>query len=190
MNREKSCVGYLVFLAVIPAPVSALEICDDLWFTRNLTFHRAGYCFNSVLGLAVFGNAGCTSKSPTLSAEASALVAHVKALEAEWSCHVDTRRKVLGVVSLEFRKSLTDLPVATGYESGCIGWRGDPFALHLGRTPDSPVTATGRAGDELLYEFEDVGGWSYIQLTRGGISAGAGWARVPLEDAVCDNYAG
>ena len=32
----------LLVLLLIPAPVRALEICDDLWFTRNLLFSRAG----------------------------------------------------------------------------------------------------------------------------------------------------
>jgi len=37
---------------LLAAPVQALDYCDELWFTRNLAFDRAGYCFGSPLGKA------------------------------------------------------------------------------------------------------------------------------------------
>ena len=180
----------LFLLMLVPSPVAALEICDDLWFTRNLIFHRVDYCFGSALGRSVFDNTVCTTKSPVLSRADSALVAKIRSLEVEWECRLDTSRRRLNVPDLDFRKSLYDLPVATGYESGCIGWRGEPFKLRSARHPVAPETATGWPGDNLLYQFESVGDWEYVGLYRNGGPAGAGWVRMPLEHVTCDNYAG
>ena len=38
--------------ALLASPAAASDVCDDLWFTRNLIMDRAGYCFGSVLGRA------------------------------------------------------------------------------------------------------------------------------------------
>jgi len=52
-----------LLLAALAAPAAALEICDELWFTRNLIYDRAGYCFSSPLGRAVFDNSDCTGSA-------------------------------------------------------------------------------------------------------------------------------
>jgi len=180
----------LFLMLLVPSPLAALEICDDLWFTRNLIFHRAGYCFGSTLGQTVFGNAGCTTKSPVLGQADQSKVARIKSLEAEWECRVNTSGRRLNIPDLGFRKLLFDLPVATGYESSCIGWRGGPFKLRSGRHAGAPQTATALPGDNLLYQFESIGSWEYVELFRDGRTAGAGWARMPLEQVTCENYAG
>ena len=43
---------------VVAGPAAADERCHDLWFARNAIMDRAGYCFGSVLGQAVFDNEG------------------------------------------------------------------------------------------------------------------------------------
>ena len=48
---------FLLSLCVTPA--FALDHCEEWWFTRNLVFDRAGYCFSSPLGQAVFDNSDC-----------------------------------------------------------------------------------------------------------------------------------
>ena len=58
---------WILLLGLVwPVQAWALEICDDLWLTRNLIFDRAGYCFGSVLGKSVFDNEGCTPGVPEL----------------------------------------------------------------------------------------------------------------------------
>jgi len=183
----------LICAALLPAPAAALEICDDLWFTRNLMFHRAGHCFGSVLGKAVFGNEGCKPGGAELDDAAAALVVQVRAREAEWDCvaqPVDTGQDFLAVPVIAQRKALVDVPLASGYESGCIGWKGAPLALRNARDDGAEVTATVRADDTLLFQFDDVGDWSFVEIQQDGIPAGLGWAKVMLDDKVCEMLAG
>ena len=147
----------LLVLLLIPAPVRALEICDDLWFTRNLLFSRAGYCFGSVLGQTVFG---------------------------------DTGQGFLAVPQMALRLSIVDIPIATGSESACIGWRGGRLPLRTERLTDALLTGAARDGDTLLFQFMDVDGWSFVEVYQNDIPAGAGWAKVTIDDKVCTALAG
>ena len=72
-----------------PAPKPAAKpqaTCDSLWFQRNLIFHRNGYCFGGKRGQEVFGNDGCHTKSPTLSADETTQMNQIKAAEKELGC--------------------------------------------------------------------------------------------------------
>ncbi|SLN18748.1 hypothetical protein TRL7639_00393 [Falsiruegeria litorea R37] len=60
--------------------------CDSLWFQRNLIFHRNGYCFGGKRGQEVFGNEGCHTKSPQLSAGETAQMNQIKSAEKELGC--------------------------------------------------------------------------------------------------------
>lgn len=95
----------LVICLLIPAQGWALEICDDLWFTRNLVYDRAGQCFGSTLGKAVFDNEGCTEGGATLTPVAQKLVARVREIEATQDCDVDTSQDFLAVPVVEQRKA-------------------------------------------------------------------------------------
>ncbi len=180
----------LSVLALASGPASALEICDDLWFTRNLLFHRAGYCFGSALGRAVFGNEGCVPGPVELYPADVPLFRMVKAREAEWACKVDTSRTVLAVPDLETRKAQIDPPLATGYESGCIGWKGERLPLYTARHLDSPVVGAAHEGDTLLFQFEDVDGWTFVEVSQSGVPVGMGWARFQMTETSCDAFAG
>ena len=72
----------VVALSLLASPALASNACHDLWFTRNAVIDRAGYCFGSPLGRAVFNNAGCTGKSVSLPPQAQRMVAQVKEMEA------------------------------------------------------------------------------------------------------------
>ncbi|MDJ0826635.1 MAG: DUF4453 domain-containing protein [Rhodobacter sp.] len=171
-------------------PAAALEICDDLWFTRNLLFHQAGQCFGSALGQAVFGNEGCDASGVELGAAAKAMLAVIRAREAEWACSVDTSQTSLAVPELELRMALEDLPVANGYESACVGWKGARLELRAGRRVGAAVTGVALAGDTLLFQFDDAGDWTFVELIRGGAAAGSGWARLALGAESCEMMAG
>ena len=177
-------------IAMMAAPVAALDLCDDLWFTRNLVYDGAGYCFGSALGQAVFDNNGCTEGAVALSVADKALVARVQALEAEVPCKVDTKRSALNIPDLASRRSLIDLPVASAFESACIGWKGERLALHVARDPDASVSGAARPGDTLLFQFEDEDGWSYVEVLQNEVPAGAGWARVEIGEGSCAQVAG
>ena len=177
-------------LCLAAAPVSALEICEDWWFTRNLIFDRAGYCFGSELGKTVFGNADCTSTSPALTEAEKALVARLRQMEKDYGCQVDTSQTRLPVRLMSLRKAVEDLPVGTEYESGCIGWQGGAVQLRLGTRPDAPVTGTLTPGDNVLYEFEPQGDWEFVTVTNESGKEIAGWVILPLGEASCEMFAG
>ncbi len=114
----------LAICFLVPVQALGLETCDDLWFTRNLIFDRAGHCFGSVLGKAVFDNEGCADGGITLTPEAANLVDRVRALEAELGCEVDTKQDFLAVPVLAQRKTLGDVRRAGQSGSACAGWKG------------------------------------------------------------------
>ena len=181
----------LLFLFVlIPAPVAALDYCRDLWFTRNLAFDRAGYCFGSALGKAVFGNEDCTGTSVTLSPANAAVVDRVRELEAEAGCEVDTSATSLPIPLLPVRLRLTDLPVPTEYESACVGWRAGFLPLYRGRVAGIPNSNTALPGDEILFEFESAGAWEFVQVVRNGQFIAAGWTDMAMDETSCDMWAG
>ena len=178
----------LIFL--LPAPARALEICDELWFTRNLAFDRAGYCFGSVLGQAVFDNAGCQQGSVALDRADTAMVAKVRKLEQEFECEVDTAQSFLAVPQLAVRKALVDSPFPTDTESACVGWQGERLPLLAARKGDAIVIGAVREGDTLLFQFEPVEGWIFVEVYQTDIPAGVGWVKVDITEANCAAIAG
>ena len=182
---------WILLLGLVwPVQAWALEICDDLWLTRNLIFDRAGYCFGSVLGKSVFDNEGCTPGVPELAEADQALVNRIRNMETEWECDVDSSQEFLAVPSLGLRVGLVDLPIATGFESSCIGWKGGRLPLRVERDPDGLLSGAARDGDDLAFQFEDVDGWSFVEVLQNGVPAGAGWAKVALSEANCTALAG
>jgi len=181
-----------VFFAAVLAssPVAALEICDDLWFTRNLVFDRAGYCFGSELGKAVFGNEGCVKGPLELDDASVKLVARLRGLEKDWNCKVDTSQSFLAVHAIEQRKALVDLPMPTGGESGCLGWLGERIVLRAERKDTGAVVGAVRIADTLLFQFEDVDGWSFVEVLQNDIPAGQGWAKLEISNKTCAGLAG
>lgn len=181
----------LVFLAASPA-FAGDGTCDDLWFTRNAIFHEAGYCFGSPLGQAVFGNDGCTTKTPDLSAEQAARLDRVKA--AEQGCVVDSGRTSLDIPDLDIRRRLSVLPIRAEGESGCIGWKGGPVGLREGTSLSAGTLFTLAPGDVVLFshETEQAEGqvWDYVQVFDDGVLRKAGWTVIDWGPDVCEQLAG
>lgn len=175
---------------LILSPVTAMadDLCDTLWFTRNLVFDRAGYCFASPLGQAYF-SAECTEGSPELDARDAALVARLRAVEAEWDCDVDTSRTELSPFDTQVMMFMEDLPVPTGYESACLGWKGEMLMLRAAPSDAAQPTGFVRPGDDLIAEHQDLEGWSFYSMTPQG--QGLGWVPTPeWSDATCTGLAG
>jgi len=170
-----------LFLAAVMAsvadPAMAWNICDDLWFTRNAIYDRAGYCFNSDLGRAVFDNAGCTPGEVRLTGQAARDVTAIQQYEQELSCDVDTARKRLDIPDLDLRMSLRDLPLPSPFASACYGWRGPQIMLHAGRDERTAVTGVINPGDDLVWTFDGSDGWAFMQDHAPG--GGLGWYREP-----------
>ena len=153
---------------------------------------RAGYCFGSTLGKAVFDNTGCAGKSVTLSTREQRLVQRLQDQEKLLECSVNTKGTKLYVPDLAFRWELRDLPVADEHESGCIGWQVAPTPLYAGRDISSPVVSTIRPGDDVLFSHWSEGDWNYVIIQEGGWGRvkGAGWLIDKTDESTCRQWAG
>lgn len=181
-----------ILLCLACAPAVADEFCHDLWFTRNALFDRAGYCFGSALGQAVFDNSDCVTRQPALDPAAQAAVAQIKAMEARVGCRVNTAQGWLDLDDLHILRQLIDLPIPDELGSGCLGWQGPVVPLHSGHSPNAPVIGRIAPGDYVLFDHWPVAGWSYV-TTHGpnfvGLTSG-GWVRWVYDDSVCASWAG
>jgi hypothetical protein len=176
-----------VFLIMTPLSAVADELCDELWLTRNTVFDRAGYCFGSSLGQAMFDNRDCTTSDPQLDADATRIVDMVREVEEEFDCSVDTSGAPFNLSNVFERLVLQDLPVRTGYESACIGYTGPALLLTGGRHPDSAISGEILPGMDLMFLHIPVDGMDFIDLGNGDM----GWVGTNLiTPAVCTAIAG
>ncbi|MFT6459238.1 DUF4453 domain-containing protein [Pseudophaeobacter arcticus] len=175
--------------AVLPAAssASANDYCEDLWFTRNAIMDRAGYCFGSNLGKAVFDNSDCIGKTVEISPTDQRVVAHIQNAERDADCRIDTSNRQLSLRDLHRRKNLWDLPVRSEDALACMGWRSDQLPLRAGHSNSAPVTGKVNHGDIVGMNFVGDQGWEYLQvLTRDWEVVTAGWAKVEFSPDVCD----
>ena len=181
----------LTFGVLLALPAAA-DQCDDLWFTRNQIMDRAGYCFGSTLGQAVFDNAGCLGKSVNLSPDQSALVTTIRQQEKLMECRVNTRGTYLELEDLGTRLRLWDLPVADEFESACIGFRAAPIDLRAGVAADAPVLHRVGQGSNLRYSHLPRAGWTYVVVTNAQWQfTGAGWMPIDtVKQPDCESWAG
>jgi len=179
--------------ALAASPALGWTPCEDLWFSRNQVYDRAGYCFASPLGTALFDNAGCSGTTVVLTPEAQALVDFVRAREAELGCAVDTGQTTLDIPNLWMRQQL-ETPVALSeFASGCLGWQGPAFELRAGPSLASPVLTEARPGDDLVWDYQAFAwpeGWSFLTLYRGAEQVGLGWHQGRIDEALCTGTAG
>ena len=183
----------VLLLALFATPAAASDVCDDLWFTRNLIMDRAGYCFGSALGQAVFDNGNCIGKSVSLSAQLQRQVAEIRELERLIPCKVDTSRTRLDLPDLETRRKLVDLPVRDEFESGCIGWQRDRSPLYAGHDDGTAIIGRVEPGDDVLWSHRSqVEGWDYVMVMQPGWGQvkSAGWMRSPTDSSACRQWAG
>ncbi len=181
----------LLCLCASPA-VAGDGFCDELWFTRNAIFHEASYCFGSPLGQAIFGNDGCTTKTPDLSDAQKARLERVKAMEE--GCVVNSNRTSLDIPDLDIRRRLSILPVRSEGESGCIGWKGGPVGLRSGTSLAADTLFSLEPGDVVLFshETEQAEGqvWDYVQVFDDGVFRKAGWTVIEFSPETCEQLAG
>ena len=175
----------------VASPAVADEFCHDLWLARNAIMDRAGYCFGSVLGQAVFDNADCVGKSVSLTPDAQATVARIQERESENACRVNTKQTTLDVKALELRLDLVHQPVRDLYESACLGWLGPVTPLRAGHDGGAAVVGEVHRGDFVLYSHEPVGDWAYVTVSDSDwLVITAGWMDFSSVDETCTDYAG
>ncbi len=183
----------LLFLLLIlmPSFAAASDGCHDLWFTRNLIMDRAGYCFGSPLGKAVFDNSDCSGKSISLDARSKRLVGRIQSLEKQYACAVDTKSERLEIDDLFVRFRLVDLPVAEEFPGGCLGWLGPETTLYTGRSSDLPPIGRIGRGDYVGFFHVPEGGWTYVTVADPGwVVKGGGWMRGDFGTVDCRDWAG
>lgn len=181
-------------LALAAGPALGFDECDDLWFSRNLVYDQAGYCFGSALGQAVFDNAGCTPGAILPDAGGQALIRFVRAREAELGCKADTSRSTLDIDNLDLRLALEPPVVAhSEYASGCLGWTGAPIELLAGPRAEAAAIGGVEPSDDIVWEYEwleETPGWSFITVYRGAAQVGLGWMAGEPDQAFCSGLAG
>lgn len=179
----------LALLALTLAPSLARADCASMWVTRNMVADRAGYCFGSVLGQAVFGNQDCLGKDIALSPTDRAFVAYTQAQEAEFGCAVDTGQADLDLPLLGQWLQLRDLPRRDLGESACLGYQGPATPLRAG-VADGRIMGEVQRGDTILFAHEGQADHSFVTVFARGQPVALGWARLDLTLLSCDAYAG
>lgn len=180
-------------LALPITQAAANSACHDLWFTRNLIMDRAGYCFSTPLGRAVFYNGDCVGVEVEPDPAYRETLAQVIARESELECRVYTGLTELDLDDVDLRRRMIDLPVVDPIGGiGCIGWRGPQTELRVGRSAEAPGIGFVRPGDLVVFLHAPVDGWWYARaLDEEHRLRGAGWLEIPDPNALdCDGYAG
>ena len=180
----------LLLLLLTASPAFASDICNDLWFSRNAVMDRAGYCFGSPLGQAVFDNRDCTGKSVTISASNQRVVADLQRAERRLGCKVNTKARRLQLYDLSIRRHLMDQPVRDEFESACLGWIGPVIPLRAGTDARRPVIGAIQPGDYVSYAHIPRQGWTYVTVTDGNrrLKSG-GWLDLAVPEQ-CAQFAG
>ncbi|MEM6478957.1 MAG: DUF4453 domain-containing protein [Pseudomonadota bacterium] len=182
---------------LLALPVWADDICEDHWLTRNAIFDRAGHCFGSPLGQAIFDNSDCTA-SLSLSKRDESSIAEIRAFERELGCKVDTSKTALSLSDLSVRLRLAAFPIRDIFESGCIGYLGETVPLFAGLTGSSAQVGAITRGDFVLSSHLSRQGadgrmWSYYTIWPNGNGTaamkGAGWTPAPVF-STCRQVAG
>jgi len=186
-------VAALAVFAGLAGPAAAFDACADLWFTRNQVFDRAGYCFGSPLGQAVFDNSDCISRDVTPDAAGMALVAATRAREADLGCAIDTSQTRLDIDNLAQRLALEEPVLLDEFASGCLGWTGAPIPLLAGPHKGATQLSSVQRGDDIVWEYytlTDHPGWQFISVYRASRQIGLGWMSGELDQSFCTNLAG
>lgn len=162
-------------LLAAPAAAQYADFCDELWFTRNLTLDQAGQCFSTPLGQAVFDNTDCTGQT-ALTRPETLVVQMIAQHEADLACDVDTDRTSLpGIGSLDYYRGLDLIPPRSPYESACIGYLGQPFALRRGPDPTAAISVMAERGDTIAFAHDPVLGWQFLLVTAKDGTVAGGW---------------
>lgn len=182
----------ILLLSLVATPALAADPCDDLWFSRNLIMDRAGYCFGTALGKAIFDNADCTGKSVTLIREEQRQVDAILKQERAFGCKVDTSRRSMDLPDIAVRRRMVDQPVADEFESGCFGWLEVATPLFAARNTSGAIVGRIEPGDNLLYMHWPVDDWNYVTVWTDGMSTfkSGGWMRFRTTEESCRNWAG
>ncbi|WP_425046279.1 DUF4453 domain-containing protein [Primorskyibacter sp. S87] len=186
---QTAALSALILLPFTGEPAVATDACEDLWYTRNLIMHRAGYCFGSKLGQAMFDTSDCSESSIALGRLEQLQVEEIRDTERELGCEKNTNRDWLNIQDRLTRQLLEVLPINQGYGSTCIGWAGEEVPLRSAPDNRSPKLGVIRPGDDVGYEHVSMGDWSFVSTySEGWNLTGGGWYDTAQYEEVCQRY--
>lgn len=191
-----SRLALVLALLVLPAQVLADDVyCEEPWFIRNLIFDRAGYCFSTPLGQAIFDNSDCTGTDVALSPRDQDAVAQIREMERWLGCDMDTSRTTLATLpELDPLRRFALLPIPVDGASGCIGYLGPEMALLTAPGAfDGPVMGRVTRGSSIVFSYIPEGTWEFVTVYPDGWDAGggvSGWVDMGGRMPECREYAG
>ncbi len=186
-------------LGLVTAPAWADRVdpwCQNLWLSRNTVMDRAGQCFSTTLGQAVFDNSDCIAGERPLSPLDREIVARLQAMEAEFDCAVDTSANRLNPQSLEWRGRLMELwtvPIRADTEHSCGGYTGPSMDLHAGMSTSTSVIGRLESGQNFGFSHDRMPpNWEYITVSDADYNFVAhGWVQgIEMTDDLCTFMAG
>lgn len=158
---------------------------------------RAGQCFSSALGQAVFDNTDCVDTEIRLNPLEAEIVRLAQEAEARANCAVVTEANRLSLDALPFHARLMALftvPVRADSEHGCSGYLGAPIPLYAGISTNMTVLGRVEAGQSFTLSHMPLrGGWEYLEVTNTqGAPVAHGWAQGLPDDmaTICAMIAG
>lgn len=191
-RQPASMTRILAFILILlPLEAVAASGCEDIWFTRNLVMDRAGHCFSSPLGQAVFDNSDCTGTGVQPDAYGTQVIQQIRALEAQHACRVNTNQTWIDLPDIAFRKVLRTHPIFDEFEGGCLGWNGPNTPLYDGYSEPFHQIGQIQPGDFVSYGHLPVGEWTYVTIHTANWATfkSAGWLYFPGPDP-CVDFAG
>lgn len=177
------CLTLAILALAGPAFAQDDPFCQELWLSRNTIMDRAGQCFTTPLGEAVFDNSDCVEGETRLNPLDAELVRMAQAIEQWAVCDVDTGTERLDVAVLPFRARLMELftvPVLSDGEFGCTGYLGEPVPLYAGISINMTVIGMLEPGQTVTMSHNPLrGGWQYLEVSapNGGATVAHGWAQ-------------
>lgn len=183
----------VAMMLALPAPAAANTLCEQLWVTRNMLFHQAGFCFSSPLGQTLFGNAGCRTSDGGAVAVDRQAVADMRRVE-EQGCRINTGGAPTPYMWTKKAAldRLIEIPTVDELGYACWGFNGPGFTLHAATSSQSPVIGVAQTRQSLLYVHWPRNGWDYIEVSNGPGTAivAEGWAQSVQTQGLCDREAG
>ena len=191
-------LGVLIATIMMAMPAAAEDNpwCQQLWLDRNTVMDRAGQCFGSALGQAVFDNSDCTPGQRPLSPLDTAIVTQIQQMEASGNCAVDTSVQRLMPEVLEHRARLLELwtvPIRAETEHFCGGYSGPAIDLHAGISTSTSIIGRLEPGQGFGFSYDPMPpNWEYITVTDADHNRVAhGWAQgLEMRDDLCAFMAG